>query len=175
MLNHNYKKSFVKAEYLKKAQRANPRLYDVGCYNDNLALMLAPESDETIRLAQESRSKLSDLIKPFDYKNLNNLYDLFVPQREKSSEQRYFSERPHCVLLEDLTAFCFKTSLRFASRPHCVLLQDIHCVLLEDLTAFCLKTSLRFASRPHCVLLQAITAFCFNITAFCSRPPLRFA
>ncbi|GKB52210.1 hypothetical protein Tco_0902963 [Tanacetum coccineum] len=61
--------------------------------NHNLALMLAPESDETIRLAQESRSKLSDLIKPFDYKNLNNLYDLFVPQREKSAEQRYFSER----------------------------------------------------------------------------------
>ncbi|GJS72115.1 hypothetical protein Tco_0704956 [Tanacetum coccineum] len=78
-------------------------------------------------------------------------------------------------LLEDLTAFCLKISLRFASRPHCVLLQDIHCVLLEDLTAFCLKTSLRFASRPHCVLLQVITAFCFNITAFCSRPPLRFA
>ncbi|GJU27742.1 hypothetical protein Tco_1166363 [Tanacetum coccineum] len=76
-------------------------------------------------------------------------------------------------LLEDLTAFCLKISLRFASRPHCVLLQDIHCVLLEDLTAFCLKTSLRFASRPHCVLLQVITAFCFNITAFCSRPPLR--
>ncbi|GKG27350.1 hypothetical protein Tco_0403053, partial [Tanacetum coccineum] len=70
-------------------------------------------------------------------------------------------------LLEDLTAFCFKTSLRFASRPHCVLLQD--------LTAFCFKTLLHFASRPHCVLLQAITAFCFNITAFCSRPPLRFA
>ncbi|GJU04200.1 hypothetical protein Tco_1114538 [Tanacetum coccineum] len=83
----------VKPEFLKKAQRANPRLYDIGCYNDNLALMLAPESDETIRLAQESRSKLSDLIRPFDYKNLNNLYDLFVPQREKSPEQRYFSER----------------------------------------------------------------------------------
>ncbi|GJU83891.1 hypothetical protein Tco_1291437 [Tanacetum coccineum] len=84
--------SFVKPEFLMKAQRANPRLYDIGCYNDNLALMLAPESDEMIRLAQESRSKLSDLIKPFDYKNLNNLYDLFVPQREKSPEQRYFSE-----------------------------------------------------------------------------------
>ncbi|GJT87447.1 retrovirus-related pol polyprotein from transposon TNT 1-94 [Tanacetum coccineum] len=85
--------NFVKPDFLKKAQRANPRLYDIGCYNDNLALMLAPESDKTIRLAQESRSKLSDLIKPFDYKNLNNLYDLFVPQREKSPEQRYFSER----------------------------------------------------------------------------------
>ncbi|GJR88956.1 integrase, catalytic region, zinc finger, CCHC-type containing protein [Tanacetum coccineum] len=52
MLNHNYKTSFVKPEFLKKAQRANPCLYDIGCYNDNLALMLVPESDETIRLAQ---------------------------------------------------------------------------------------------------------------------------
>ncbi|GJV64357.1 retrovirus-related pol polyprotein from transposon TNT 1-94 [Tanacetum coccineum] len=60
------------------------------CYNDNLALMLAPESDETIRLDKESRSKLSDLIRPFDYDKLNNLYDLFVPQREKSPEQHYF-------------------------------------------------------------------------------------
>ncbi|GKC79996.1 hypothetical protein Tco_1130770 [Tanacetum coccineum] len=34
--------------FLKKAQRANPRLYDIGCYNDNLALMLAPESNDTI-------------------------------------------------------------------------------------------------------------------------------
>ncbi|GKD18674.1 hypothetical protein Tco_1207832 [Tanacetum coccineum] len=76
-----------KVKFLKKAQRVNPRLYDIGCYNDNLALMLAPESDEMIRLAKESRSKLSDLIRPFDYDQLNNLYDLFVPQREKSLEQ----------------------------------------------------------------------------------------
>ncbi|GJX56397.1 hypothetical protein Tco_0286294 [Tanacetum coccineum] len=90
MLNCNYKISFAKPEFLKKAQRANPRMYDIGCYNDNLLLMLTPESDETIRLAKESRSKLSDLIRPFDYDQLNNLYDLFVPQREKSPEQHYF-------------------------------------------------------------------------------------
>nr|GEY27276.1 uncharacterized mitochondrial protein AtMg00810-like [Tanacetum cinerariifolium] len=78
---------------VKKAQRANPRLHDIGCYNDNLALILAPESDEVIRLEKESRLKLSDLIRPFDYEKLNNLYDLFIPQREKSSKQRYFSER----------------------------------------------------------------------------------
>ncbi|GKB11219.1 hypothetical protein Tco_0845142 [Tanacetum coccineum] len=90
MLNRNCKTNFVKPKFLKKAQRANPCLYDIGCYNDNLALMLAPESDESIRLAQESRSKLSDLIKPFDYEQLNNLYDLFVPQREKSAEQQFF-------------------------------------------------------------------------------------
>nr|GEY81485.1 retrovirus-related Pol polyprotein from transposon TNT 1-94 [Tanacetum cinerariifolium] len=93
MLDRNCKKSFAKPEFLKKAQRANPRLYDIGCYNDNLALMLAPESDEVICLKKESQSKLSDLIRPFDYEKLNNLYDLFVLQREKSSEQRYFLER----------------------------------------------------------------------------------
>ncbi|GKB22948.1 hypothetical protein Tco_0862349 [Tanacetum coccineum] len=90
MLNRNCKTSFAKPEFLKKAQRANPRLYDIGCYNDNLALMLAPDSDETIRLEKERRSKLSDLIRPFDYDQLNNLYDLFVPQREKSAEQHFF-------------------------------------------------------------------------------------
>nr|GFA90908.1 hypothetical protein [Tanacetum cinerariifolium] len=57
------------------------------------AKVRAPESDEVIRLEKESRSKLSDLIRPFDYTKLNNLYDLFVPQREKLTEQRYFSER----------------------------------------------------------------------------------
>nr|GEU77790.1 hypothetical protein [Tanacetum cinerariifolium] len=93
ILNRNCKTSFAKPEFLKKAQRANPYLYDIGCYIDNLALMLAPESDEVIRLEKESRSKLSDLIRPFDYEKLNNLYDLFVPQCEKSSKQRYFSER----------------------------------------------------------------------------------
>nr|GEV01073.1 hypothetical protein [Tanacetum cinerariifolium] len=93
MLNNKCQTSFAKPEFLKKAQRANPYLYDIGCYNDNLALMLAPDSGKVIRLEKESRSKLRDLIRPFDYDKLNNLYDLFVPQREKSSEQRYFSER----------------------------------------------------------------------------------
>nr|GEV53992.1 hypothetical protein [Tanacetum cinerariifolium] len=39
MLNRNCKMSFVKLEFLKKGKRENPRLYDIGCYNDNLALM----------------------------------------------------------------------------------------------------------------------------------------
>ncbi|GKA27167.1 retrovirus-related pol polyprotein from transposon TNT 1-94 [Tanacetum coccineum] len=65
MLNRNCKTNFVKPEYLKKAQRVNPRLYDIGCYNDNLALMLAPESDKMIRLAHESMVKFrNDQIAP---------------------------------------------------------------------------------------------------------------
>nr|GEU61303.1 hypothetical protein [Tanacetum cinerariifolium] len=93
MLNNKCRASFAKPDFLKKAQRANPRLYDIGFYNDKLALMLTPESDEVIRLEKESRLKLSDLIRHFDNAKLNNLYDLFIPQREKSSEQRYFSKR----------------------------------------------------------------------------------
>nr|GFA20229.1 integrase, catalytic region, zinc finger, CCHC-type, peptidase aspartic, catalytic [Tanacetum cinerariifolium] len=93
MLNNKCRTSFIKLEYLKKAKQANPRLYDIGCYNDNLTLMLSPESDEVIRLEKESRSKLSDLIRPFDYAKLNSLYDLFVSQREKSSEQCFILER----------------------------------------------------------------------------------
>nr|GEV84624.1 hypothetical protein [Tanacetum cinerariifolium] len=98
MLNNKCRTSFAKLEFLKKAQRANPRLYDIGCYNDNLALMIASKSDEVIRLEKESRSKLSDLIRPFDYAKLNNIYDPFVPQREKSclneemvADLRYFN------------------------------------------------------------------------------------
>nr|GEY39413.1 retrovirus-related Pol polyprotein from transposon TNT 1-94 [Tanacetum cinerariifolium] len=111
ILNRNCKTSFAKPEFLKKTQRANPCLYDIGCYNDNLALMLAPESDEVICLEKESRSKLSDLIRPFDYEKLKNLYDLFVPQRKKSSTQRYFSKRInvelekfHLCLKEEMVA-----------------------------------------------------------------------
>nr|GFA11645.1 hypothetical protein [Tanacetum cinerariifolium] len=92
MLNNKCQTSFVKPEYLKKAKQENTRLYDIGGYNDNLALMLSPESDEVIHLEKESRSKLSDLIRPFDYAKLNSLYDLFVPQREKSSEQHFFQK-----------------------------------------------------------------------------------
>nr|GEZ85300.1 hypothetical protein [Tanacetum cinerariifolium] len=58
MLNRNCKTAFAKPEFLKKAQRVNPCLYDIGCYNDNLALMLDPESDEMIHLDKESRSKI---------------------------------------------------------------------------------------------------------------------
>ncbi|GJS39751.1 putative reverse transcriptase domain-containing protein [Tanacetum coccineum] len=80
----------------------------------------------------------------------------------------------HVKRLESPCQIKHKTSLRFASRPHCVLLQDLIAFCFKLSLRFAL-ISLRFASRPHCVLLQVITAFCFNITAFCSRPPLRFA
>nr|GEV99314.1 hypothetical protein [Tanacetum cinerariifolium] len=104
MLNNKCRTSFAKPEFLKKDQRANPRLYDIGCYNDNLTLMLALESDEVIRLEKESRSKLSDLIRPFDYNKLNNLYDLFIPQREKNLSKEFREEHKQYFEFQDLKA-----------------------------------------------------------------------
>ncbi|GJU28419.1 hypothetical protein Tco_1167040 [Tanacetum coccineum] len=51
MLNKNCQTSFKKPRYLKKVQNAKPCLYDIGCYNDNIANMLTLDSDETICLA----------------------------------------------------------------------------------------------------------------------------
>nr|GEX53411.1 retrovirus-related Pol polyprotein from transposon TNT 1-94 [Tanacetum cinerariifolium] len=101
MLNSKCQTRFAKPDFLKKAQRENPRLYDIGCYNDNIALMVAPKSDEVIRLEKESRSKLSDLIRPFDYDKLNNLYELFVPQHEVTNFQcDYLEMLEKCEYLE---------------------------------------------------------------------------
>ncbi|GJU52856.1 hypothetical protein Tco_1226570 [Tanacetum coccineum] len=152
MLNRNCKTSFVKPEYLKKAQRANPRLYDIGCYNDNIALMLAPESDEMIRLAQESRY----LIKPFDYKNLNNRYDLFVPQREKSPEQRYFSKRSkmsHTSVKNDNSKESFNKHTMSEPNNHFTSYYDEQeksvpsCFVIYDLELLSLSFNFVFASE----------------------------
>ncbi|GJX05698.1 hypothetical protein Tco_0191614 [Tanacetum coccineum] len=48
MLNHNCKMSLQKPVFLKEAQERILVCYDIGCYNVNLALRLAPDSDETI-------------------------------------------------------------------------------------------------------------------------------
>nr|GEX78592.1 hypothetical protein [Tanacetum cinerariifolium] len=60
MLSNKCRTSFAKPEFLKKAPKANPRLYDIGCYNDKLALMLARESDDVIRLEKE-KEMVADL------------------------------------------------------------------------------------------------------------------
>ncbi|GKF17839.1 hypothetical protein Tco_0062757 [Tanacetum coccineum] len=95
MINHNCKTSFTKPEFLKKPQRANHRLYDIGCYNDYLALMLV------------------------DYDQLNKLYDLFVPQREKSPEQHYFpktSKMSHTSSKKEISKESFRKQTTLLER-----------------------------------------------------------
>nr|GEZ99842.1 hypothetical protein [Tanacetum cinerariifolium] len=86
--------------------------------------MLDPESDEVIRLEKENRSKLTDLIRPFDYDKLNNLYDLFVPQREKSSAQRY-------PFIQNTTEANFCPGIRRINAD----LEKFHLCLKEEMVA----------------------------------------
>ncbi|GKA33586.1 retrovirus-related pol polyprotein from transposon TNT 1-94 [Tanacetum coccineum] len=86
--------NFIKLEFLKKAQRANPHLYDIGCYNDNLALMLAPEFDETIRLVQESRSKLINSLKS----QLETQKTQFLNEIDRLSREYYYADHVNAIL-----------------------------------------------------------------------------
>nr|GEV01709.1 hypothetical protein [Tanacetum cinerariifolium] len=59
------------------------------------------DSEDTLEDAEQSRLKMNKFqtdekvqalkIKPIDYRKLNKLYDNFVPQKELSAEQTYFS------------------------------------------------------------------------------------
>ncbi|GJX80635.1 hypothetical protein Tco_0328784 [Tanacetum coccineum] len=93
--------------YLKKAQQLEPKLYDCNAIKNTSAIMI-PDSEETLMLAEESRSKM--LLKqqdpimlekkvnttPVDYAVLNQLSQdfetRFVPQTKLSAEQAFWSQ-----------------------------------------------------------------------------------
>ncbi|GJT05427.1 integrase, catalytic region, zinc finger, CCHC-type containing protein [Tanacetum coccineum] len=93
--------------YLKKAQQLEPKLYD-GNVIKNTSAIVIPDSEETLVLAEESRSKI--LLKqldpmmlekkvnttPVDYAFLNQLSQdfekRFVSQTELSAEQAFWSQ-----------------------------------------------------------------------------------
>ncbi|GJZ42607.1 hypothetical protein Tco_0589862 [Tanacetum coccineum] len=93
--------------YLKKAQQLEPKLYD-GNVIKNTSAIVIPDSEETLLLAEESRSKM--LLKqkdpmmlekkvnttPVDYVVLNQLSQdfetRFVPQTKLSAEQAFWSQ-----------------------------------------------------------------------------------
>ncbi|GKE20277.1 hypothetical protein Tco_1431789 [Tanacetum coccineum] len=73
-LYYDGRTSFVNPMYLKKAQSKKPCLYKVPFDKDDLANLFAPNSDDTLILEQESRSKLDkDKVKPYDYTSQNSL------------------------------------------------------------------------------------------------------
>ncbi|GJT41541.1 retrovirus-related pol polyprotein from transposon TNT 1-94 [Tanacetum coccineum] len=95
------------SENLKKAQQLEPKLYD-GNFIKNTSAIVIPDFEETLMLAEESRSKM--LLKQKDPMMLENKvnttlvdYDVlnqlsqdfetrFVPQTELSAEQAFWSQ-----------------------------------------------------------------------------------
>ncbi|GJS02564.1 hypothetical protein Tco_0319072 [Tanacetum coccineum] len=107
--NHTTKQAlgFQNPFYLKKAQQFEPKLYD-GNVIKNTSAIVIPDSEETLMLDEESRSKM--LLKqhdpeviakkvnttPVDYAVLNQLSQdfekRFVPQTKLSAEQAFWSQ-----------------------------------------------------------------------------------
>ncbi|GJZ85698.1 hypothetical protein Tco_0651037 [Tanacetum coccineum] len=93
--------------YLKKSQQLEPKLYD-GNVIKNTSAIVIPDSEETLMLAEESRSKmilnLQDPMMlekkvnttPVNYAALNQLSQdfetRFVPQTELSADQAFWSQ-----------------------------------------------------------------------------------
>nr|GFA70849.1 hypothetical protein [Tanacetum cinerariifolium] len=98
MLNNKCRTSFAKPEYLKKAKQANPRLYDIGCYNDNLALMLSPESDEDLKAQLQDKgivvSDLKKLIEKLKGKYVDTKFEKSSVIRQPNA---FKSQRPSAL------------------------------------------------------------------------------
>nr|GEV15933.1 hypothetical protein [Tanacetum cinerariifolium] len=107
--DHNIKQAlgFQNPFYLKKAQQLEPKLYDGNVIQKTNAIVIR-DSEETLMLAEESRSKMllkqKDPMmsenkvntKPVDYTVLNQLSQdfatRFVPQTKLSTEEAFWSQ-----------------------------------------------------------------------------------
>ncbi|GKE05401.1 retrovirus-related pol polyprotein from transposon TNT 1-94 [Tanacetum coccineum] len=88
---------------LKKAISHNPKLYDASCLHSSKVHVNVCDTGEILEDANKSQIKMENKMKDpiaiekkqnlcsIDYKNLNALYETFVPQVELSAEQKYFS------------------------------------------------------------------------------------
>nr|GFA80339.1 hypothetical protein [Tanacetum cinerariifolium] len=107
--NHSTRQAlgFQNPCYLKKAHQLKPKLYD-GCVIEKSKAIVVPDTQETLMLVDESRSKMIEkqndpqmienkvITKPINYAIINQLLTdfktRFVPQTESSAEQAFWSQ-----------------------------------------------------------------------------------
>nr|GEZ01353.1 hypothetical protein [Tanacetum cinerariifolium] len=180
MLNNKCRTSFAKPEYLKKAKQANPCLYDIGCYNDNLALMLSPESDELVPTKRNAH--VEDIVvfetaiaRTFLYlgqwlhissgsgNNLHWQWELILPVGTLTWQWECLETKKLRFVLDCVLLW-----------KHCVLsLKILRFVYLKDL-AFCLRSA-AFCLQRSCVLstskisrfVSEALRFVFKDLAYC--------
>ncbi|GKB18938.1 hypothetical protein Tco_0852861, partial [Tanacetum coccineum] len=76
---------------LKKAIVAQPKMYHSAILQSTKLKINSPDSEETLEDAEESRLKMRNKMIQLDYGKLIALYETFVPQKDASIEQTYFS------------------------------------------------------------------------------------
>ncbi|GJX72118.1 hypothetical protein Tco_0309289 [Tanacetum coccineum] len=113
---------------LSQAYAKIPKLYRASELCDKNEQLHVFDSEETLEYAEQSQSKMNEFqkdekiqelkIQPIDYEKLNKLYKDFVPQKERSAEQTYFSSS--CISSVSKTSsekFASKTKPSMASMP----------------------------------------------------------
>ncbi|GKD18979.1 retrovirus-related pol polyprotein from transposon TNT 1-94 [Tanacetum coccineum] len=78
-------------ERLKKAIAAQPKMYHGEMLQITKLKINSPDYEETLEDVKESRLKMRNKMVQLDYEKLNAFYETFVPQKEPSVEQTYFS------------------------------------------------------------------------------------
>ncbi|GKE45973.1 hypothetical protein Tco_1473257 [Tanacetum coccineum] len=78
-------------ELLKKAIKAQPKMYNGKNLKYAQLTVNLPDSEETLQDAEKSQLKMKDKMIQLDYAKLNKLYESFVPQKEISTDQTYLS------------------------------------------------------------------------------------
>ncbi|GJX75356.1 hypothetical protein Tco_0313951 [Tanacetum coccineum] len=78
-------------ERLKKAIVAQPKMYDGERLQITELIIDSPDYEETLKDAEVSRLNMKNKMIHLNYAKLNALYETFVPQKEFSTEQTYFS------------------------------------------------------------------------------------
>nr|GEV44219.1 putative ribonuclease H-like domain-containing protein [Tanacetum cinerariifolium] len=81
---YNGRPTFANPRYLKQAQSKIPCLYAFPYDQSTHANRLISDEEKTLALERESRSSLNkDLVRPYDYTNLNSLYEIFKPPTQE--------------------------------------------------------------------------------------------
>nr|GFA73349.1 hypothetical protein [Tanacetum cinerariifolium]GFA73362.1 hypothetical protein [Tanacetum cinerariifolium]GFA73367.1 hypothetical protein [Tanacetum cinerariifolium] len=83
--------SYKNPERLKKAIAAQQKMYDGKMLHSAKLNIDSPNSEETLKDAEENRLKMRNKMVQLNYGKLNALYETFVPRQEFSVEQTYFS------------------------------------------------------------------------------------
>ncbi|GKC37289.1 hypothetical protein Tco_1049673 [Tanacetum coccineum] len=101
--NEDVVKAYTNPYTLKKAIFQNPKLYDASCLDDSKVHVNVSDTENILDDATKSQIKMKKKsqdpiaiekkqnVWTIDYKKLNALYEDFVPQKEFSAEQKYFS------------------------------------------------------------------------------------
>nr|GEU42490.1 hypothetical protein [Tanacetum cinerariifolium] len=83
--------SYQNPEHLKKVIAAKPKMYDGERLHTTKLIIDSPDSKETLKDAEESRLKMKIKMIQLNSIKFNALYETFVPQKEFSADQTYFS------------------------------------------------------------------------------------